>query len=563
MADVLLVDSDVLAKFGRSNNLDLLLKAPGQILITREIYSEIVDGANLRAPGATAALDWLNKNEQNPKIAVARTYLSKEERNAVFNTTGDAGELSIDKVLNEAFALSDPNTFAVLSDSPQARVVAGFLANTGGVFFGHEYLGSLLAQGYIKPADYFDAVGRSNYTGGTAFYGPPEVLPDVPYSLFAAKDKDVFGKLKDGAQPIGTVIYDSAGGILFKLDGQGVQYFAPGSQVGFQGDRDFGQLVDMSTGLPIPVTENDNCFLAGTMISMWPLDASIKPNAGGIYDRYEVLAKVWSKPIETITPDDWVLSYDRKNNLLPGKVTRVFQSQAKHILDVFGMMVTPGHAALCGDGRFAGKHVPIIDILRSDGALVCEDGTMIRANTGCKVGSYEDRFVLLAEGHVDDKGNLDLWDQGLVRVGARFITGEGKDISIADILGNAGATVNAEGRIEYPHMDFAMPLHLSFLVQMPQPEDYILRRSNLTLREIYEANEWEDAARPQMQAPVILDRGPVRPLPEYQSNMMPRNEPMSFTSAFEHLAPSMNRKARKAMEARQRMATKAMRRILH
>lgn len=563
MAQVLLVDSDVLAKFGRSDNLDLLLKAPVQILITREVYSEVVDGADRNATGAKLALEWLDRNANNPQIAVNWTYLTKQERNAIFNTTGDAGELSIDKVLNEALALSDPNTFAVLSDSPQARIVAGFLANTGGVYFGHEYLGSLLAQGYIKPVEYFDAVGRSNYTGGTAFYGPPEVLPDVPYSLFAAKDKDVFGKPKDGAQPIGTVIYDSTGGILFKLDGQGVQYFAPGSQVGFQGDRDFGQLVDMSTGLPIPVTENDNCFLAGTMISMWPLDASIKPNAGGIYDRDEVLAKVWSKPIETITPDDWVLSYDRKNNLLPGKVTRVFQSQAKHILDVFGMMVTPGHAALCGDGRFAGKHVPIIDILRSDGALVCEDGTMIRANTGCKVGSYEDRFVLLAVGHVDDKGNLDLWDQGLVRVGARFITGEGKDISIADILGNAGATVNAEGRIEYPHMDFAMPLHLSFLVQMPQPEDYILRRSNLTLREIYEADEWEDAARPQMQAPVILDRGPVRPLPDSQIRMIPCNVPMSFASSFDSPAPAMNRKARKAMEARHRMGTKAGLRTLH
>jgi hypothetical protein len=510
-----------------------------------------------------AALEWLDRNADNPQIAVNRTYLTKEERNALFNTTGDAGELSIDKVLNEAFALSDPNTFAVLSDSPQARIVAGFLANTGGVFFGHEYLGSLLAQWYIKPVEYFDAVGRSNYAGGTAFYGPPEVLPDVPYSLFAAKDKDVFGKPKDGAQPIGTVIYDSAGGILFKLDGQGVQYFAPGSQVGFQGDRDSGQLVDMSTGLPIPVTENDNCFLAGTMISMWPLDASIKPNAVGVYDRNEVLAKVWTKPIEAITPDDWVLSYDRKNNLLPGKVTRVFQSQAKHILDVFGMMVTPGHAALCGDGRFAGKHVPIIDILRSDGALVQEDGTMIRANTGCMVGSYEDGFVLLAVGHLDGKGNLDLWDQGQVRIGARFITAEGNDISIADILKNAGATVNAEGRIELPHMDVATPLHLSFLVQMPQPEDYILRRSNLTLREIYEANEWEDGVLPQMQAPVVFDFGPERPLRDRQSRMMPRHEPMSFGLSIDSRAPDMNRKKRKALEAQRRVEIKAGRRRLH
>jgi hypothetical protein len=348
MGQVLLVDSDVLAKFGRSDNLDLLLKGPVQILITREVYSEVVDGANFEAIGATAALEWLNRNANNPKIAVNRTYLTKQERNAFFNTTGDAGELSIDKVLNEALALSDPNTFAVLSDSLQARVVAGFLANTGGVYFGHEYLGSLLAQGYIKPVEYFDAVGRSNYTGGTPFWGPPVVLPDVPYKLYAVKDKDVFGRPRDAAEPVATVIYDSAGGILFQVGDQKVQYFAPGSQVGFQGDRDFGQLVDMSTGLPVPVTQNDNCFLAGTMISMWPLDASIKPNAAGIYDRNEVLAKVWSKPIEAITPDDRVLSYDKKNNLLPGKVTRVVQSQVKHILDIKAYPVDAGVATSCG-----------------------------------------------------------------------------------------------------------------------------------------------------------------------------------------------------------------------
>jgi hypothetical protein len=38
----------------------------------------------------------------------------------------------------------------------------------------------------------------------------------------------------------------------------------------------------------------------------------------------------------------------------------------------------PGHAFLCAEGRFAGRHVPLIDILRDDGAVVRQDGTRVR-----------------------------------------------------------------------------------------------------------------------------------------------------------------------------------------
>ena len=49
--------------------------------------------------------------------------------------------------------------------------------------------------------------------------------------------------------------------------------------------------------------------------------------------------------------------------------------------------VTPGHVFLCGAGRFQGRHVPLIDILRDDGAVVRQDGSLMRASTGCVVGS--------------------------------------------------------------------------------------------------------------------------------------------------------------------------------
>lgn len=94
MSNIFLIDSDILSKFGRTNNLHILEAVPGQILITREIYSEIVDGANFGAPGAVAALSWLDSNANNPNIAVSRVYLTKSERNALYNTNGDSQHLA-------------------------------------------------------------------------------------------------------------------------------------------------------------------------------------------------------------------------------------------------------------------------------------------------------------------------------------------------------------------------------------------------------------------------------------------------------------------------------------
>ncbi len=98
---------------------------------------------------------------------------------------------------------------------------------------------------------------------------------------------------------------------------------------------------------------NQRCFLAGTPIDMW--DGT-------------------QKPIEEIASGDVVVSYDASGTLKPGRVKRTFENRVAHILDVHGLMVTPGHATYCAAGKFAGRHVPMIDILRSDGALMTRDG---------------------------------------------------------------------------------------------------------------------------------------------------------------------------------------------
>ena len=70
--------------------------------------------------------------------------------------------------------------------------------------------------------------------------------------------------------------------------------------------------------------------------------------------------------------------------LAPPRVTRVFVNDVAHVLDFHGTGVTPGHVFLCGAGRFAGRHVPLIDILRDDGAVVRQDGSLMRAATAVR-----------------------------------------------------------------------------------------------------------------------------------------------------------------------------------
>jgi hypothetical protein len=73
-----------------------------------------------------------------------------------------------------------------------------------------------------------------------------------------------------------------------------------------------------------------------------------------------------------------VLSPDKTGTLVPARVTRTFVNDVAHVLDFHGTGVTPGHVFLCGAGRFKGRHVPLIDILRDDGAVVRQDGRRLR-----------------------------------------------------------------------------------------------------------------------------------------------------------------------------------------
>lgn len=224
----------------------------------------------------------------------------------------------------------------------------------------------------------------------------------------------------------------------------------------------------------------DSCFLAGTPIAMW--------------DGTEKL-------IEEIEEGDWVVSYDKGGNLVPGRVSRAMQRQAECILDVHGLMVTPGHVTLCGDGRFNGCHVPIIDILRSDGALVRKDGSKIRASTGCQLGSAGDRMVCAVAGQKHPDGSVQVRDVGHVRLGTRFIVDHGKEVSVIDLIDAAGGVVNENGMVKVENDGPELPFFWFFTPMLPNPEDYVLQRSQIQLNEIYQADEWE-AVAPQLPSPL-------------------------------------------------------------
>lgn len=294
-------------------------------------------------------------------------------------------------------------------------------------------------------------------------------------------------------------------------------------------DSGTGDQEEITTSIrPRPRPDDGECFLAGTMISMW--DGT-------------------KKPIEQIRAGDIVVSYDKDGNRKPGRVTRTMTGDAKQILDVHGMMVTPGHATLCGDGRFAGQHVPILDILRSDGALVREDGTKIRAGTGCPLGTMGDRMIAAISGILDPDGSVQITGAGQIRAGTRFIKADGEDLSVLDLILKTGGCLTDSGMIQSGTDGPGVPFLWTFTPSLPRPEDYVLQRSGTDLHDIYQANEWE-AVRPAMPVPAGGEAGATISRHPALIAAAPVNVPLAMRARPD--APKMSRKYRRAAEAKAR-----------
>ena len=209
--------------------------------------------------------------------------------------------------------------------------------------------------------------------------------------------------------------------------------------------------------------EEQRCFAAGTQIDM---------------------ADGTQKPIETIEIGDEVLAYDPaesdgRGGLRAAKVTRTLINQVPELLDFHGLKVTPGHATLCGDGANKGRHIPLMDILLADGAIVDRDSQLIRAATNLPVGSEGDQFVEVA--YITSTAQKTYF-RGRMRAGTLTLDDEGNTHRVLESLKREGYRLDAQGLIakgdEKPH-----PLY--WAGALPKPADYVLKKSGLTVADLY------------------------------------------------------------------------------
>ncbi|MEO1192212.1 MAG: hypothetical protein AAFY02_10675 [Pseudomonadota bacterium] len=213
------------------------------------------------------------------------------------------------------------------------------------------------------------------------------------------------------------------------------------------------------------------CFVAGTIVQM----------ASGA-----------EKRIECVKVGDRVETFDSEGVLVSRKITDVWSREVPHILDLFGTKVTPGHAFECGDGPYEGQYRPLIEILLEDGALVRANGDLVRAATGCLVGSDLDRKVAVLWTTDPRASSADLpmiaevkWQESYLRLGQRLIRKDGSSWTVAQSLAAQGLRPTEDGLIEYRAGDPPEPLYR--IGQPIRPEQYVLARSGLTLEEIMNA----------------------------------------------------------------------------
>lgn len=226
-----------------------------------------------------------------------------------------------------------------------------------------------------------------------------------------------------------------------------------------------------------------------------------------------------SVPISSVREGDEVLAFDPdaengRGGLVPRRVTAVHRSEVDHVLDVFGLGVTPGHATLCGDGPHEGRFRPVMDILIDDGAVVNEDGSLRRLSTNAPVGSNDDLPVQVAlvrpfagrDAKGRERRSLKAVELGWLRTGTRFIkpgsaeereaAGDGTTAAIGDEF-TLGEVIRANGwqlvtkgrlrgMIRQRPSDSPKPFPWGGDA-LPRPEDYVLAKSGVTLDELRQA----------------------------------------------------------------------------
>ncbi len=153
-------------------------------------------------------------------------------------------------------------------------------------------------------------------------------------------------------------------------------------------------------------------------------------------------------PIERVRVGDIVMAFDPaadggRGALAPRRVARTFRNTARAVVHLRGLRMTPGHVCLTDQGRFE----TVAAILLRDGALVGQDGRLIRARTGAIVGSPADAPVRVRRA---DPGT---GAETVVTVRAGTPCGPGVGETLAAHLAARGLAPLPDGRLRAPDGD--------------------------------------------------------------------------------------------------------------
>ena len=603
---ILAVDANILIDLAASNTLDILKDIPNRnIVVTQEVLFETTE----KPPTTSDPVERQRILDQQAKIDAFFTenlgtgsgevqiYNSSTMDNLPLFTGRGAGENSIFRFTQEygtaAAAGGRGADIIVVGRNPKDGLGSGdsvLGSSFESVLDTADLMASMVVRGLMSPHDFLsnmsdlDEVRNYDKFGDLSFYGQnSEGSLRIPIyeteegvirtgSIFSLGPKYSIGSENDefvGYIELGEpsskvvifgnddVVFDStATASITQVEGIDLELKIRKIRIDlYDGDEYIVEVQDV----------HSECFGPEVPIDMWPLGPDLKPGPDGIYDQDAVRAKVWKKPIKLIRVGDLVVSFDEDGNLVPGPVTRTFQNNAKILLDFHGTRVTPGHVYYRPDSKKSYKYGTLIDVLRDDGVIQKQDGTLIRAATNVPVDSPSDGFVRAVSGRRKADGTFEQTDEGRIRLGTRFLIGTGKERkswAVADLIERNGGVV---GEDELIHVGDGpgVPLTWDFGDTLSKPEDFVLACSGTTLEDIYKAAEWESQG-PRLPAPTLLDRGPVQPLKGAALSAMPRNEPLNVAHAPVAAAMPqriLNRKQRKAMDAKQRKAAKARKRI--
>ena len=523
-----------------SSYLNNLIQPDGDLILTTTVRQEVRD--NLNFDQRQIFQTWVNQNISSGPggIQEVRTFRSGPSKGEL--SVVDAYQMLSDTSSDNLIISSDIDRFDWGVRIPGIDNV-GLNPDATQLRDTVKSLDALLFNGAITPREYMDTIEGLQRIPDDEFSG--ELYNDDGSPRFIDVRQPYIGP--DGSTI--TLVGGEGWVHITRIgeDGKLESYWVSPDQKFVANGRDF-----------ILPEEDPSCFGPEVPIDMWPLDPDLKPGADGIYDQDAVRSKIWTKPIELIRVGDLVVSFDDDGNLVPGPVTRTFQNDAKILLNFHGTRVTPGHVYYRPDSKKPYKYETLIDVLRDDGVIQRQDGTLIRAATNVPVGSSRDSFVRAIAGKRKTDGTFEQTDKGRIRLGTRFLLGDGnerKSFAVADLIEQNGGVVGEDELVRVGDSSGA-PLLWDFGDMLPKPEDFVLECSGTTLEDIYKAAEWESQA-PRLPAPVVLDRGPVEPLNGADLMAMPRNEPLDVS--FDGMsAPKpqrmLNRKQRKAMEAKQRKA---------